>query len=125
MEPMDFTNCIDACNRCALACEGCAVACLQEDDIRMMTRCISLDMDCAQICRTAQGFMARGSSLASAICQACAAVCDECANECAQHEVQHCQECAEACRHCAAECRAIFDAAAGQLAGRAPSFRSQ
>ncbi|WP_217619627.1 four-helix bundle copper-binding protein, partial [Achromobacter sp. GbtcB20] len=33
-------TCIKACNDCADACDMCASACLQEDDVKMMARCI-------------------------------------------------------------------------------------
>ena len=100
-----FQSCIDACYTCALACDTCASACLQEDDVKMMAGCIALDIDCASLCRTAAGFMGRGSPMAHVLCQACVAVCDACANECAQHQAQHCQDCAAACRSCADTCR--------------------
>jgi len=98
-------SCIDACNACADACDTCSTACLQEDGVKMMARCIALDMDCAQICRLAAALMARGSQFAAAVCAVCAQVCQACADECARHEAQHCQDCAAACRRCADECR--------------------
>lgn len=70
-----YQSCIDACNACADACDMCSTACLQEDDVKMMARCIALDMDCAQICRLAAAFMARGSEFAGALCQLCAQIC--------------------------------------------------
>lgn len=100
-----FKACIDACNDCALACNYCASACLKEKDVATMARCIQLDMDCAEICRLAVGYMARGSELAAEICEVCATICDACAQECARHQMPHCQECAQACRRCAEECR--------------------
>jgi hypothetical protein len=102
-----FDSCIEACNACADACDACASACLQEDDVKMMARCIALDVDCAAICRLAAGFMARGSEHARALCRACAEVCQACADECARHPHEHCRRCAEACRRCAEECRAM------------------
>lgn len=83
----------------------CAAACLQEQDVGAMARCIALDNDCAQLCRLAAGYMARGSEMAAALCQLCADVCDACADECGKHPMRHCQECADACRRCASECR--------------------
>jgi hypothetical protein len=106
-----YQSCIDACNACAAACDMCSTACLKEDDVKMMARCIALDMDCAQICRLAAGFMARGSEFASALCQLCAQVCQACGDECGKHQVQHCQYCAAACRRCADECRRMAGAA--------------
>ncbi|MBN9373611.1 four-helix bundle copper-binding protein [Hydrogenophaga sp.] len=97
--------CVDACNTCADACDHCAAACLQEPDIKMMARCIALDMDCAAICRMAAGYMARGSEFAKCLCQLCAEVCQACGDECAKHQQEHCQACAKACQQCADECR--------------------
>jgi hypothetical protein len=105
MQRQQFASCIDACNDCAGACDRCAAACLQEPDPKTMARCIALDIDCAQLCRVAAGFMARGSEASDALCQACADLCDICAGECGKHPMQHCQECAAACSRCAAECR--------------------
>jgi hypothetical protein len=100
-----YRTCIDACNACADACDHCATACLQEPDVKMMARCIALDMDCAAICRLAAGYMARGSDAAKAVCGLCADICQACGDECAKHKHDHCQRCADACRRCAEECR--------------------
>ncbi|MBI1892474.1 MAG: four-helix bundle copper-binding protein [Burkholderiales bacterium] len=112
MAQQQFQSCIDACNMCADACDFCAASCLQEQDPKPMARCIALDIDCAQICRLAASYMARGSTLASTICQTCAEICDACGDECSKHQMQHCQECAEACRRCAEECRRMGTMAA-------------
>lgn len=114
MTTSQFQSCIDACYACAAACDTCASACLREDDVKMMANCIALDIDCADMCRVAAGFMARGSQLASAICQACAEVCEACADECGKHEAQHCKDCAAMCRRCAQECRSMSGAGSGQ-----------
>ncbi|RFA27940.1 four-helix bundle copper-binding protein [Alkalilimnicola ehrlichii] len=100
-----YRSCIDACYACAAACDHCAAACLQEQDVNMLAECIKLDIDCAEICRLAAGYMARDSAKVSAICKLCAELCDTCAAECEQHEHGHCKECAQACRRCAEECR--------------------
>jgi hypothetical protein len=107
----NFQECMDACNACALACDQCAAACLGEDDVKMMARCIASDIDCAQICRLAAGYMARGSQFSQAICRLCADICTACADECGKHPMDHCQRCAEACRRCAASCRQMGAAA--------------
>lgn len=98
-------SCIDACNACASACDYCAASCLREEDPKMMADCIAFDIDCAQLCRTAAGLMARGSNLAKALCAVCAQACERCAEECGRHTAQHCRDCAAACRRCAEECR--------------------
>lgn len=110
MSHQQFQSCIDACYACAVACDHCAASCLQEQDVKMMARCIALDMDCAQICRMAAAYMSRGSEFAGAICRACADVCQACGEECGKHQAQHCQECAQACRRCADECRSMATA---------------
>ena len=106
----NFQECIDACNACADACDACSSACLGEQDVKMMARCIALDIDCAQLCRLAAAMMARGSEAAKLVCEACVSLCDMCAEECGKHQMQHCQECAAACRKCAAECRQMASA---------------
>ena len=105
MAHREHQSCIDACNACADACDHCATACLQEEDVKMMARCVALDIDCAAICRLAAGTMARGSEFAKAVCGVCADICQACGDECAQHKHEHCRRCAEACRRCAEECR--------------------
>ncbi|HEX8479131.1 MAG TPA: four-helix bundle copper-binding protein [Telluria sp.] len=106
-----FQECIDACDACAAACDYCATACLAEEDVKMMARCIALDIDCAQMCRLASAYMARGSAFAVAICRQCADICTACADECAQHPMDHCQQCAQACRLCAEACSTMASAA--------------
>lgn len=105
MDTNVFQSCIDACNACADACDNCAASCLREEDVKMMSRCIAHDIDCAQLCRFAAAAMARGSDHARAICQLCATVCATCADECGKHPMDHCQRCAQACRACADACR--------------------
>lgn len=109
-----FQSCIEACNACADACDFCAASCLRESDPSPMTRCIALDIDCAQLCRLASGYMARDSELAGIICQICAEMCEKCGEECAKHQMSHCQECAHACQRCADECRRMADTMLGQ-----------
>jgi hypothetical protein len=70
----------------------------------MMARCIELDMDCAQICRLAAAYMARGSENAAELCRVCAQICRTCAEECKNHSADHCQHCAETCLACAEQC---------------------
>ena len=115
----NYTNrgCVEACYQCAAACDLCAAACLEESDPGAMARCIRLDIDCAAICRTTAGLVARNSELLQMAVKLCEEMCEECARECAQHSAQHCQDCAAACRACAQECRSI--------AGHLPGSRTQ
>jgi hypothetical protein len=105
MPHQQFQSCIDACLSCAVTCDHCAASCLQENDVKKMARCIALDIDCAEICRLAAAYMARGSQLAGQVCETCALACEACGEECAKFQMEHCRECAEACRRCAEECR--------------------
>lgn len=103
-----YANCIEACDACAAACNHCAASCLKEDNVSDMTKCIELDMDCAELCRLASAFMARNSPFALDLCRLCAQVCDKCAEVCARHDHDHCQDCARACKRCADECRLML-----------------
>ena len=58
MPHQKFNACIEACNSCAVACNHCAASCLYEPDVKMMARCIALDMDCAAIGALAMAAMA-------------------------------------------------------------------
>lgn len=112
-----YASCIEACTECALACHHCSTACLQEPDVKMMARCIALDLDCAAICELAAGAMARGSEHVPGLCAVCAEICESCGDECARHPMEHCQQCARACRRCADECRRMARQPAAPGAG--------
>lgn len=76
-----------------------------EEDVKMMAKCIQLDMECASACYAAAQLMSLGSSQAMAFCKICGDICEACGAECGQHQNEHCQECARACKACAEECR--------------------
>lgn len=61
MNQQTLNACLAACNACAIACNQCAAACLRESDVKMMARCVALDMDCAAVCQLAAAGMARKS----------------------------------------------------------------
>jgi len=101
-----YKDCIEACLRCAAICNHCASSCTQEDDVKMMARCIQLDMECAAVCYAAAQLISLGSNKAQKICGLCADIGEACGAECAKHtHMEHCRECAEACKRCAEECR--------------------
>jgi len=78
-----------------------------EQDVKMLSRCIQLDMECAAICRSASVVMSLGSEYSMELCRICAEVCNACAEECEKHArmgMEHCRECAEACHECAEAC---------------------
>lgn len=98
---------IDACLKCAAICNHCASSCLKEDDVKMMSRCIQLDMECATVCYATAQLMSLGSEKVKDMCKLCAAVCGACAIECSQHDNEHCRECEAICRECADLCSVI------------------
>ena len=100
---------IDAMNDCTAECNHCASACLEEQNVQSLTRCIKLDIDCAEICSLTASFVARGSEHAMHLMKECAEICDTCAEECEKFADQydHCKKCADACRSCAEECRSM------------------
>jgi hypothetical protein len=105
MSHQKYQSCIDACSACAVECYHCASACLEEQDVKMLARCIGLENECAAICLLAVQAMAGGSEFADKICRLCAEICTACAVECEKHaHMEHCKKCAEACRKCAAAC---------------------
>lgn len=106
---------LDALNSCAAECNHCATACLDEQDVNMLSRCIKLDIDCADICQLAAAYVARGSEHTQHLLKECADICEACAAECekhAAHGMEHCRICAEACRRCAEACTNMAGAAA-------------
>jgi hypothetical protein len=94
---------------CALACEACAAACMGEENVSMMTRCIELDRDCADICSLAARLLLRDSEIAAQYLTVVEEICQLCADECNKHEHVHCKACAEACLNCAESCRESHD----------------
>ena len=97
---------ISMLNECAAECNHCTSACLDEQDVKMLAKCIKLEIDCAEICRLTISFLARGSEHAEHILKECAEICDACAKECEKHShMEHCKKCAEVCHKCAEACQ--------------------
>ncbi len=99
---------MDALSNCAAECNHCATACLDEQDVKMLARCIKLDIDCGEICMLTASYVARGSEHAQHLLDECAEICNACAEECEKHAqmgMEHCKRCAEACRNCAEACQ--------------------
>ena len=99
---------LEALNNCAAECNHCTTTCLNEQDVKMLARCIKLDIDCAQICSLTASLIARNSEHGKHLLKECAEVCIACAEECEKHAkmgMEHCRKCAEACRACADACR--------------------
>ncbi len=67
-----YKTCVDACLTGAAICNHCASSCTQEENIKMMAKCIQLDMECAAICYAAAQLISVGSEKAKEICSICA-----------------------------------------------------
>ncbi len=106
--------CIQACFDCAQACGACADACLGENDPKPLTRCIRLNLDCADVCDTTGKILSRQTAfepaLAKAVLEACALASKLCGDECDRHghHMEHCRVCADACRRCEDSCRRLM-----------------
>jgi Domain of Unknown Function (DUF326) len=107
---------IDALSDCAQACTACADDCLSEQTVAELTKCIRLDLDCADVCtatlRVASRQTEYDANLTRPLLQACAAACRSCGDECERHAEmhEHCRVCAEACRRCEQACQELLAA---------------
>ncbi len=57
-----LVECIEACYDCAQCCTACADACLGEDDPKSLTRCIRLNLDCADVCADTGAIVGKGGT---------------------------------------------------------------
>lgn len=112
-----LVECIEACYECAQSCTACADACLGEDDPKSLSRCVRLNLDCADICGATGRVVSRQTGfepqLVRAMLRACVEACRLCGEECeqhGQHGMEHCRVCAEACRRCEQACDGILSA---------------
>jgi hypothetical protein len=111
-----LSEAIDSCFECAQTCTACADACLGEDDPKSLTRCIRLDLDCADICDATGRILSRQSGfepqLARSAVEACARAAKLCGDECEKHAGHHghCRVCLEACRRCEEACNSVLSA---------------
>jgi hypothetical protein len=118
MDTTALVECIDACFDCAQSCSACADACLGEEMVGHMRRCITMCLNCSDVCATTGRFLSRQTefepAMARATLQACAEACRMCAEECERHaeemNMEHCRMCAEACRRCEQACNEALSA---------------
>jgi hypothetical protein len=107
---------IDALSDCAQACTACADDCLSEEMVAELTKCIRLDLDCADVCTATLRVVSRqtdyDANVTRPLVEACVATCRSCADECARHADMHdhCRICAEACRRCEQACNDLLTA---------------
>ena len=112
----------EACFDCAQACSACADACHGEEEVQMLSRCIRLDLDCANVCEGTGKILSRQTAfdveMARVALEACAQTCRLCGDECERHaeHMEHCRVCAEACRRCESACDELLSAMMGSSA---------
>lgn len=111
----DLAMCIEACFDCTQTCTACADACLSEQMIMELTRCIRVNLDCADACDSTGRVLSRhtgyDANITRSMLQACAQACKSCGDECEKHaHLQHCAVCAQACRRCERACRQLLAA---------------
>ena len=109
-----LARCIEECFACAQTCVACADACLGEESVAELTRCIRLNLDCADVCESTGKILTRqtdfDAELARSIVQVCVAACRRCGDECERHAEhhEHCRVCADACRRCEQTCEDVL-----------------
>jgi hypothetical protein len=114
---------ISACLDCSQACVACADACLAELRPEELTRCITLNQSCADLCSATLRVLSRQTEADLRLCQslltACALACRLCADECRMHaeKMEHCRGCADACDACVEACARTLAALEGVAAG--------
>lgn len=107
---------IDALSDCAQACTACADDCLSEEMVAELTKCIRLNLDCADVCTATLRVVSRqtdyDANVTRSVLQACITVCKSCGDECGRHAQmhEHCRVCAEACRRCEQACNDLLAA---------------
>ena len=108
-EKMD--RCLESCAECSKVCMKMVMHCLEKGGEHADPAHIRLLLDCAEICKVAASFMARGSDFANQLCELCAEICDKCADSCEKlADDEDMKHCAEVCRKCAEECRKMVSA---------------
>jgi hypothetical protein len=103
----EMRECLDNCNDCRAACLETVAHCLALGGHHASPAHIQLLLDCAEICATSAGFLARGSERHAETCDVCAEICDACAESCESMGAgdETMTRCAAACRQCADSCR--------------------
>ncbi|MBN8921264.1 MAG: four-helix bundle copper-binding protein [Rhizobiales bacterium] len=112
--PEDVARCADAAFACVEACKVCADACLSEERVSLLTSCIRLNLDCAEVCAATGSVVLRigrtDPQPLQAQLAACIEACRDCPDECRRHAATHahCRLCAEACDACRAACETMM-----------------
>ncbi len=109
MNQLKNKSAIDALNNCIIACNQCSTSSLEEEDVKMLIKCIKTAIDCAAICTLTASLLSRNSEHGKHLLIECIEVCNACLEECGKHvsHHNHCKKCAEACVICVDACRSI------------------
>ena len=105
MNQNKFRTCTEACRQCAEECELWAEKNSHGATVIKYPEFVTLNADCRQLCRTAAGFLERGSHFITEICTLLAQVCDAIIAACEQQPDLAFERSANVCRECANECR--------------------
>lgn len=97
-------RCIETLNTCTVRCDQCAAVYLNAEKPKTKGNYLTLNVQCAELCRIAAALLAQNSEYARDICKRCAKICLQCAKECGRFSDTHSQQCAEACYNCADQC---------------------
>ena len=120
-EDVALVECIEACFDCAQTCTSCADASLAEEMVEHMRRCVTMCLNCSDVCATTGRIVTRQTepepAMVRAALGACAEACRVCAEECEHHatemDMEHCRVCAEACRRCEEACNGALSTVGG------------
>ena len=115
VDRQDLVESIEACFDCAQACTACADSCLSEQMVAELTRCVRVNLDCADVCDTTGRVLSRhtgyDANLTRAVLEACIQACHSCGDECEKHtQMEHYAVCMRACRRCEQACRRLLAA---------------
>jgi hypothetical protein len=121
MDTAALVECIEACFDCAQWCSAGADACLGEEQVGHMRRCITMCLNCSDVCATTGRILSRQTefepAMARTTLQAYAEACRLCAEECEHHateiNMEHCRVCADACRRCEEACNRALSVLGG------------
>jgi hypothetical protein len=118
-------DCVEASFDSAQACTACADACLSEEEVVTLTRCIRLNLDCADICAATGKLLSRqtatNADLIESQVKACVDACRICGDECEKHasNMDHCRLCLDSCRTTERACLQLLEMCRSRAAGEA------
>ena len=100
---LGMDGCAKECSTCQTSCEK-ASAYLKTKGGEAQTSVQNALSDCAQMCKTSNGFLTRDSKLHPHVCKVCAEACNACAKACESLNDPKLKDCIEECQKCADSC---------------------